>query len=24
MGIRFDGLRPEVVTLGDKYSADDL
>lgn len=24
MGIRFDGLRPEVVTLGDTYSADDL
>jgi 2-oxoglutarate ferredoxin oxidoreductase subunit beta len=24
MGIRFDGLRPEVVTLGEKYSADDL
>lgn len=24
MGIRFDGLRPEVVTIGDKYSVDDL
>ncbi len=24
MGIRFDGLRPEVVTIGDKYNADDL
>jgi 2-oxoglutarate ferredoxin oxidoreductase subunit beta len=24
MGIRFDGLRPEVVTLGEKYGADDL
>ncbi len=24
MGIRFDGLRPEVVTIGEKYSAEDL
>jgi 2-oxoglutarate ferredoxin oxidoreductase subunit beta len=24
MGIRFDGLRPEVVTIGEKYSVDDL
>jgi 2-oxoglutarate ferredoxin oxidoreductase subunit beta len=23
-GIRFDGMRPEVVTIGEKYSADDL
>lgn len=23
-GLRFDGLRPEVVTLGDKFSKDDL
>jgi 2-oxoglutarate ferredoxin oxidoreductase subunit beta len=24
LGIRFDGMRPEVVTIGEKYSADDL
>lgn len=24
MGIRFDGIRPQVVTIGEKYSADDL
>ena len=24
MGIRFDGMRPQVVTIGEKYSADDL
>jgi 2-oxoglutarate ferredoxin oxidoreductase subunit beta len=23
-GIRFDGMRPEVVELGDKYAADDM
>jgi hypothetical protein len=23
-GIRFDGMRPEVVEIGDKYSADDM
>lgn len=23
-GIRFDGMRPQVVTLGEKYTADDL
>ena len=24
MGIRFDGMRPEVVEIGSKYSADDM
>ena len=24
MGIRFDGIRPEVVEIGSKYSADDM
>jgi 2-oxoglutarate ferredoxin oxidoreductase subunit beta len=24
LGLRFDGMRPEVVTIGEKYSADDL
>jgi len=24
MGIRFDGMRPEVVAIGTKYSADDM
>ena len=24
MGIRFDGMRPQVVTIGEKYSAEDL